>query len=84
MALTLTETTYHKDKLYVPREIKEKLGLTDGDKLEIEVVGRDEAKISVVRRRGATEKLIKWLDVTPINGKVKGKLSRREIYEDHH
>jgi len=79
----MAETTYHKDKLYVPREIKEKLGLSDGDKLEIEVVGQGEAKISVVRRKGATEKLLRWLDTPPIDGAVKGRLSRREIYEDH-
>lgn len=78
----MAETTYYKDKLYVPREIKEKMGLVDGDKLEIEVVGQGEARISVVRRKGATERLIEWLDNPPISGRVKGTLRRREIYED--
>ena len=82
MVPSMTETTYYKDKLYVPREIKEKMGLIDGDKLEIEVVGQGEARISVVRRKGATEKLIEWLEKPPINGRVKGTLSRRDIYED--
>jgi bifunctional DNA-binding transcriptional regulator/antitoxin component of YhaV-PrlF toxin-antitoxin module len=77
-----SDTTYHKDKLYVPREIKEKMGLTDGDKLQIEVVGKDEARISVVRRKGATERLIEWLEDPPIRGRVVGTLSRRDIYED--
>jgi bifunctional DNA-binding transcriptional regulator/antitoxin component of YhaV-PrlF toxin-antitoxin module len=66
----------------VPREIKEKMGLTDGDKLQIEVVGKDEARISVVRRKGATERLIEWLDDPPIRGMLKGTLRRRDIYED--
>lgn len=78
----MAETTYHKDKMYVPREIKEKLDLADGDKLEIEVVGRGEARIRVVRRKGATERLIEWLDNPPMLGEVKGSLRRRDIYED--
>jgi bifunctional DNA-binding transcriptional regulator/antitoxin component of YhaV-PrlF toxin-antitoxin module len=77
-----SKTTYHKDKLYVPREIKEKMGLTDGDKLKIEVVGKDEARISVVRRKSATERLIEWLENPPIKGRLKETLSRRDIYED--
>lgn len=79
----MAETTYHKDKLYVPKEVREKLGLTDGDKMEIEVTGQGEARMRVMRRVGATERLIEWLDSPPINGVVKRKLSRREIYEDH-
>ena len=77
-----SETTYHKDKLYVPREVKEKMGLTDGDRLQIEVVGKDEARISVVRRQGATERLIEWLEHPPIKGRVTGTLRRRDIYDD--
>jgi len=77
-----SKTTYHKDKLYVPREIKKKMGLTDGDKLQIEVVGKGEARISVVRRKGATERLIEWLENPPIRGRVVGTLKRRDIYED--
>jgi bifunctional DNA-binding transcriptional regulator/antitoxin component of YhaV-PrlF toxin-antitoxin module len=36
----MAETTFHKDKLYVPREIRESLGLVDGDRLYIEVLDR--------------------------------------------
>ena len=82
MGGSLPESTYQKDKLYIPREIREKMGLADGDKLEIEVVGRGEARIRVVRRKGATERLIEWLDNPPMLGEVKGSLRRRDIYED--
>lgn len=77
----MPETTYHKDKLYLPREVKEKLGLADGDRLRIEVVDEGEARIIVVRRR-STERLLEWLDNPPALGKVKGSLRRRDIYED--
>lgn len=78
----MAETTYYKDRIFVPKEIKEKMGLADGDKLEIEVVGRGEARIRVVRRKGATERLIEWLDNPPMLGEVKGSLRRRDIYMD--
>jgi len=79
----LAETTFYKDKMYVPREIKEKLGLVDGDKLEIEIVDEGEARLRVVRKMDATDRLMRWLDNPPSLGEIKGRLTRREIYEDH-
>jgi bifunctional DNA-binding transcriptional regulator/antitoxin component of YhaV-PrlF toxin-antitoxin module len=79
----VAETTYYKDKMYVPREIKEKLGLVDGDKLEIEIVDKGEARLRVVRKMDATDRLMRWLDNPPSLGEIKGGLTRREIYEDH-
>jgi AbrB family looped-hinge helix DNA binding protein len=34
----MAETTYYEDKVYLPKEIREKLGLVAGDVLHIEVV----------------------------------------------
>ena len=34
----MVETTYYEDKVYLPRQVREKLGLVDGDVLHIEVV----------------------------------------------
>ncbi|MEM2998996.1 MAG: hypothetical protein QXX34_00520 [Candidatus Bathyarchaeia archaeon] len=77
--MAVTETTYHEDKMYVPREVREKLGLANGDVLRIEVVEKGVAKLSVVRRREATKTLEKLIN--PSNfGAVKRKLSREEIY----
>ncbi|MEM3377964.1 MAG: hypothetical protein QW674_03330 [Candidatus Bathyarchaeia archaeon] len=76
----MTETTYHEDKMYVPREVREKLGLANGDVLRIEVVEKGVAKLSVVRRREATKKTLEKLDNPSNFGAVKRKLSREEIY----
>jgi len=78
----MTETTYHEDKVYLPRQVREKLGLVDGDVLHIEVVERGVAKMSVVRRCGAAKRALEKLDNPPDLGAVKGRLSREEIYED--
>ena len=78
----MVETTYYKDKAYLPREVKEKLGLVDGDVLHIEVVERSVAKLSVVRRCGAAKRALEKLDNPPDLGAIKGKMSREEIYED--
>jgi bifunctional DNA-binding transcriptional regulator/antitoxin component of YhaV-PrlF toxin-antitoxin module len=78
----LTETTYYEDKVYLPREVREKMGLVDGDVLHIEVVEKGTAKLSVVRRCEAAKRALKKLDNPPDMGAIKGKLSREEIYED--
>jgi len=78
----MVETTYYEDKVYLPRHVREKLGLVDGDVLHIEVVERGVAKLSVVRRCGASKRVLEKLDNPPDLGAVKGKLSREEIYED--
>jgi bifunctional DNA-binding transcriptional regulator/antitoxin component of YhaV-PrlF toxin-antitoxin module len=77
----MAETTYYKDKVYLPLEIREKLGLVEGDVLRIEVVEKGVAKLSVVRGCSATKKAIAKLDDPPSLGKVE-KLSREEVYED--
>lgn len=78
----MTETTYYQDKVYLPREVREKLGLIEGDVLHIEVVEKDVAKLSVVRRCGAAKRALEKLDNPPEMGVIKGKLSREDIYED--
>lgn len=78
----MAETTYYEDKVYLPRQVREKLGLVDGDVLHIEVVERGVARLSVVRRCGAAKRALEKLDNPPNLGAVKGRLSREEIYED--
>jgi bifunctional DNA-binding transcriptional regulator/antitoxin component of YhaV-PrlF toxin-antitoxin module len=77
----MAETTYHEDKVYLPREVREKLGLVDGDVLHIEVE-KGVARLSIARGPAATKKILAKLDHPPDLGKVKGRLSREEIYED--
>jgi len=78
----LTETTFYKDKIYLPREIQERLGLTEGDILRIEVMEKGVAKLEVARSCDASARILKRLKNPPDMGKIKGKLSREEIYED--
>ncbi|MCJ7732282.1 AbrB/MazE/SpoVT family DNA-binding domain-containing protein [Candidatus Bathyarchaeota archaeon] len=33
----MKETRYHNDKIYIPREVKEKMGLRNGDRVTIEI-----------------------------------------------
>jgi bifunctional DNA-binding transcriptional regulator/antitoxin component of YhaV-PrlF toxin-antitoxin module len=80
--MLMTETTFYEDKVYLPREVRKKLGLVDGDVLHIEVVERGTVKLSVVRRCGASKRALEKLDNPPDMGAIKGKLSREEIYED--
>ena len=78
----LAEATYHRDKVYVPREVQEKLGLVDGDVLQVEVVGRGEVRLRVVRGGDATRRVREKLNNPPNLGKLKGRLTRDMIYED--
>ncbi|MDR1992801.1 MAG: hypothetical protein LBQ98_04785 [Nitrososphaerota archaeon] len=78
----MTEATYHENKLYLPKKVRETLRLVDGDVLHIEVVEKGTAKLYVVRRNNATKSILEKLDNPPDMGKINGKLSRDEIYED--
>lgn len=78
----MVETTFHKDKVYLPKEVKESLGLSEGDRLQVDIVGRDEARIRVVRSSESSKRIIEMLDNPPDLGEIKGRLTRREIYED--
>ncbi len=78
----LAETTYYKDKVYLPREVREELGLVDGDVLHIEVIQKGVARLSFARGCRTAKKALEMLDNPHDLGKVKGRLSREEIYED--
>lgn len=82
MVVVVAETTYYGDKVYLPREVREKLGLVDGDVLYIDVVEKGVAKLSLVRGCLATKKVLEKLEDPPNLGAIKGRLSREEIYED--
>lgn len=78
----MAETTYHRDKMYLPREVQEKLRLAEGDRLHIEVVGRGEARLRVIRRAGAANRILDRLESPPDLGRLLGRMTRREIYKD--
>ena len=76
----LTETTYHEKKLYIPAEIREKLGLKPGEKLNVSIIDRRSFKVEL-QRKLPEEELMDALETPPEIG-VPDALTRREIYED--
>jgi len=75
----LVETTYHKKKVYVPAEVREKIGLTDGDKLLVAVLDRKSFKVEL-KRKTADEEILDAL-AAPREVGVPSGLTRRDIYE---
>jgi bifunctional DNA-binding transcriptional regulator/antitoxin component of YhaV-PrlF toxin-antitoxin module len=75
-------TTYYKDKIYLPREVEEELGLVDDDRLYIEVLDEGIARLVVVRRNDAAERILDRLNNPPNLGEMMGQIRREEIYED--
>ena len=78
----MTETTFYKDKIYLPREIQKRLGLSEGAILRIEVIEKGIAKLEVTRSCNAATRILERLKTPPNMGRIKGKLSREEIYQD--
>lgn len=76
----MVETTYHRKKIYVPAEVREKIGLREGDKLAVEVLDRKSFRVEL-KRKTAEEQILCALVNAPDVGVPKG-LTRREIYED--
>ena len=76
----MTETTYHEKKLYIPAEIREKLGLKPGEKLDVTIIDRRSFKVEL-QRKLPEEELMEALEAPPEVG-VPDALTRREIYED--
>ncbi len=78
----MTETRYYKDKIYIPREIREKLKLTDGDIIQFKITEEDEIRLVILRVSEATGRILKRLENPPDLGNAVGTLRRTEIYED--
>jgi len=78
----MAETTYYKNKVYIPREIRESLGLVDGDKLYIKVLDRGVAQLILMRGGEAGKRVLERISNPPNLGRLKGRITRREIYED--
>lgn len=76
----MIETTYHKKKIYVPAEIREKIELREGDRLAVAVLDRKSFKVEL-KRKTAEEQILDALISAREIGVPKG-LTRREIYED--
>jgi len=78
----VAETTYHKNKVYLPREIQESLGLVDGDRLYIEILDKGVARLILIRGGEAGKRVLERIDNPPNLGRLMGRITREEIYED--
>lgn len=76
----MVESTYHKKKIYVPAEVREKIELREGDRLTVAVLDRKSFKVEL-KRKTAEEQILDALTKAREIGVPKG-LTRREIYED--
>ncbi|HZW54977.1 MAG TPA: hypothetical protein VFF30_01675 [Nitrososphaerales archaeon] len=77
--------TYHKRKLYIPKEVENKLKLSDGDRAEIEVLDEGTFKVRLKRKSGMTaaeERLIDRMINKPFSGKLAARHFRRKDYYD--
>jgi AbrB family looped-hinge helix DNA binding protein len=77
----MNEARYYKDKIYVPKEIREKLRLRDGDIIRFHLTD-DGVKLILLKSTEATNRILERIDDPPNLGKIKGTLRREEIYED--
>lgn len=76
----MTETTYHKRKIYVPAEVRERIGLREGDKLTVVLLDKKSFRIEL-KRKTADEQILDALASAHEVGVPEG-LTRKEIYED--
>jgi bifunctional DNA-binding transcriptional regulator/antitoxin component of YhaV-PrlF toxin-antitoxin module len=78
----MAETTYYKNKIYIPRAVRESLGLVDGDKLYIKVLDKGIAQLILIRGSEAGRRVLERINNPPNLGKLRGRITRREIYEN--
>lgn len=78
----MTEATYHKRKLYVPKEVEERLGLMDGDKAEIRIVDDRSFAVIVKRKSSPEDRIVRRTLEGPFTFTLKRPLKREDYYED--
>ncbi len=76
------DTRYHNGKLYVPRVIREKLKLSDGDTVRFDITKTGDVRLVILRSDEATERILHRLDDPPDLGEMTGTARRMELYED--
>lgn len=57
----MTETTYHKKKIYVPAEVRERLGLRNGDRLSVVSLDRKGFRVEL-KRKTVEERILDALE----------------------
>ena len=75
--------SYHRRKLYIPKEVQEKLGLTDGDQAEIQVLDDQSFTVTVKRASAPDERIAQRILERPFSFDVKTPIKREDYYENH-
>ncbi len=78
----MTDARFYNDKIYVPRSVREKLGLRNGDIVRFQTTSEGEVRLVILRNSEATQRLLKLLEHPPDLGAIRGGLSWAEIYEN--
>lgn len=79
----MAKATYHRRKLYVPKEVEERLGLADGDQAEIRVLDDRSFSVMLKRKTSPEERIARRALEHPLTFQVKSRLKRKDYYEDH-
>ena len=75
--------TYHRRKLYIPKEVQERVGLADGDETEIRVLDDRSFTVTVKRTSAPEERIAQRILERPFSFTVKTPIKREDYYEDH-
>jgi len=78
----MAETTYYRNKVYIPRAVRESLGLVDGDKLYIKVLDKGVAQLILIRGSEAGKKILEKINNPTNLGKLRERITRKDIYEN--
>ncbi len=79
----MTKTRYHNEKIYIPRDIRERLRLVDGDIVKFEIGENGEVQLVIIRASEANKRILRRLSNPPDLGCIIGHLRRIDIYEDN-
>jgi hypothetical protein len=83
----LAIATYHKKKLYIPKEVEDTLELSDGDQAEIQILDKKSFKVSLRQRKkpqisDIEKRMIERILKDPFSGKLaKQHFQRQDYYE---
>lgn len=75
--------TYNGRKLYIPKEVQERLGLTDGDQADIRVLDDRSFTVTVKRTSVPEERIAQRILERPFSFAVKTPIKREDYYEGH-
>lgn len=74
----MATATYHRRKLYIPKEVEEKLALADGDQAEIRIVDSKSFVVNIKRTLGPEERVATRIAERPFSFTLNSALRRKD------